>query len=324
MPRPPRIEYPHAFYHIMNRGKGRKDIFHDKEYYQTFLDLIAKAHDRFGIIVHAYCLMTNHYHLLIETPDANLSNAMQYINSMYVQKYNKLQKIDGQLFKGRFKAILADEGCYLTLLNKYIHRNPIEIKSKNKLVKKLSDYKWSSYPVYLNKAKKPSWLNTSKTLEMLNMNDNTSNYRKYIEESESDETIKKFYSQTNLLGILGDKVFKNKVFELISNQDSEKDFQTNYKVKLNITSNQIINSVAKVFKVTKSSITDIKKSRTANNPRKLAIYLCQKDGRLTLNQISKEFNLSNAGSVSYAIYSIKNEIDKGIFKEVIKDVEKCY
>jgi len=88
MPRKPRLEYKNAFYHVMNRGRRREMIFHDEEYYQKFIDLLKDVHERFGCVIHCYCLMGNHYHLLLETPNANLSRIMRHINGVYTQAYN--------------------------------------------------------------------------------------------------------------------------------------------------------------------------------------------------------------------------------------------
>jgi len=108
MPRPQRIEYPDAYYHVMNRGRGRQAIFHNEAYYQTFLETIKEASSRFGMEVHAYCLMGNHYHLLIKTPLGNLSRCMRHVNGVYTQRYNRLKNTDGSLFRGRFKAVLVE------------------------------------------------------------------------------------------------------------------------------------------------------------------------------------------------------------------------
>ncbi len=89
MPRPQRIEYENAFYHVMNRGRGRQFIFNDERYYLAFLETLSEVYTRFDCIIHAYCLMGNHYHLLLETPNANLSRIMRHINGVYTQRYNK-------------------------------------------------------------------------------------------------------------------------------------------------------------------------------------------------------------------------------------------
>ena len=94
MPRPKRIEYENAFYQVMNRGRCQQMIFHDEMYYHAFLETLNEVHTRFGCIVHAYCLMGNHYHLLLETPNANLSRIMRHINGVYTQRYNRLKKTE--------------------------------------------------------------------------------------------------------------------------------------------------------------------------------------------------------------------------------------
>ena len=101
MVRPLRIEYEDAYYHVMNRGGGRRSIFHGQQYYLGFLDCLDQAHTRFGVEIQAYCLMGNHYHLLIKTPRGNLSRAMRHINGVYTEYYNKIKKTDGPLFRGR-------------------------------------------------------------------------------------------------------------------------------------------------------------------------------------------------------------------------------
>ncbi|MBL1260698.1 MAG: transposase [Thiotrichaceae bacterium] len=109
MARPLRIEYENAFYHVMNRGRGRQGIYTADEYYHAFLKCLKEAHQLFGLEIHAYCLMGNHYHLLVKTPWGNLSRAMRHINGVYTQRHNRLKKTNGSLFRGRYKAILVDE-----------------------------------------------------------------------------------------------------------------------------------------------------------------------------------------------------------------------
>ena len=144
MPRPIRIEYENAFYHVMNRGRGWQVIFTDERYYQAFLKTLEESHHRFDAVFHAYCLMGNHYHLLVETPRANLGRIMRHINGVYTQRYNQLKHTDGPLFRGRYKAILVDKDAYLLQLSRYIHRNPVE--TKKPMISQLEDWIWSSYP----------------------------------------------------------------------------------------------------------------------------------------------------------------------------------
>lgn len=180
MPRPRRIEYPNALYHVMNRGRNRENIFNNKSDFKLFLNILHESSIKFNLILHCYCLMSNHYHLLIETPDANLSKIMRFISGEFVTKYNKIKGLDGSLFKSRYKAILVEKDSYLVELNRYIHRNPLNI------VDDLKSYKWSSYPAYLNISETPSWLNKEKTLEMLGYQDDVK--KKYHQFIEHDRT----------------------------------------------------------------------------------------------------------------------------------------
>lgn len=178
MSRPLRIEYEGAFYHVMNRGSGRQIIFPGSDYRQAFVQGIDEAHRRFGLEVHAYCLMGNHYHLFVRTPRANLSRAMRHVNGLYTQRYNRLKNTDGALFRGRYKAILVEASSYLLQVSRYIHRNPVETKPP--LVHTLKDYPWSSYPAYLDCGQKPDWLYVASVFAELG-SDRASQYRKYVE-----------------------------------------------------------------------------------------------------------------------------------------------
>ena len=154
MARPLRIEYPGAHYHVINRGNAGGDIFISERDKEKFFEYLEKAVERYGIIIHAYCLMTSHYHLLIETPLPNLSQAVKWINVSYATYFNRKRNRRGHLFQGRFKSIIVDADEYLKPLSRYIHLNPIRAK----MVDKLDSYPWSSYPAYVGKRKPLAWL----------------------------------------------------------------------------------------------------------------------------------------------------------------------
>ena len=107
MSRPLRIQYADAWYHVMNRGRRGDEIFTKAEDYAAFIDLLRQIVEDYHVRVSAYCLMSNHYHLLVQTPDSNLSRAIRHLNGVYTQRYNRMHHFDGQLFRGRYKAILA-------------------------------------------------------------------------------------------------------------------------------------------------------------------------------------------------------------------------
>ena len=150
----------------MNRGRGHAKTFHNKTFYECFLVCLEEASMRYGLQILAYCLMENHYHLLVKTPRANLSRCMRHIDGIYTQRYNRLRNTDGSLFRGRYKAILVDADSYLLQVSRYIHRNPPETKVS--MVNKLEEYPWSSYVAYINRAICPTWLEREEVLSALN------------------------------------------------------------------------------------------------------------------------------------------------------------
>jgi putative transposase len=141
MARPLRIEYPGAFYHITSRGNARQDIFKTKKDFKDFLIILKENTERYNWQCYAYCLMSNHYHLLIKTLDPNLSQGMRQLNGVYTQKSNYNHKTVGHIFQGRYKAILVDEEKYFYELVRYIVLNPVRAK----MVKNPENYHWSSH-----------------------------------------------------------------------------------------------------------------------------------------------------------------------------------
>ena len=141
MARPLRIEYPGAVYHITNRGNDRKAVFKDDQDRETFLKILAFVIKRYHWLCHAYCLMDNHYHLMIETPDGNLSLGMRQLNGVYTQARNRRYKKTGHLFQGRYKAIVIQKDSHLLEVSRYVVLNPVRAG----MVEKPEDWKWSSY-----------------------------------------------------------------------------------------------------------------------------------------------------------------------------------
>jgi hypothetical protein len=146
--------------------------------------------------------MGNHYHLLVETPLANLSRAMRHLNGVYTQRYNREVKSDGPLFRGRYKAILVDVDAYLLNVCRYIHRNPIEAG----LVRKAEKYPWSSYRAYIGKIRSPSWLNTQQTLSMIGVRNQVLRYKAFVETG-VDEATEQFYGKKKQAPIFGTESF---------------------------------------------------------------------------------------------------------------------
>jgi REP element-mobilizing transposase RayT len=173
-----------AFYHVTSRGNERKDIFKSAADREQFLFYLASACARYGAIIHAYCLMTNHYHLMLETPFGNLSLIMKYINSSYTTYFNIKGKRAGHLLQGRYKAILVEADSYAAELSRYMHLNPVRAG----IAGFPEDYLWSSYLFYIEGGE-PSWLTTRFILGYFGTEESESrrNYRLYINEKVAGE-----------------------------------------------------------------------------------------------------------------------------------------
>jgi putative transposase len=156
MSRPLRLEFPGAIYHVTSRGDRREPIYRDDQDRAAHLEVLAQALQRFDAQVLAYCLMGNHYHLVLHTRAANLSRLMRHLNGVYTQRFNRRHGLVGHLFQGRFKAILVDRDAYLLTLCRYVERNPVA----SGLVSKAADWSWSSGRAHLGLVPTPSWLDT--------------------------------------------------------------------------------------------------------------------------------------------------------------------
>lgn len=154
MTRSLRLEFPGAIYHVMSRGNRRATIFHDDADRRAWLKILALVCDRHRCVIHGFCQMTNHYHLLIETSDANLGQSMSQLNGMYARHVNWRHDLVGHLFQGRYKAILVQKENYLLELSRYIALNPL----RGQIVSSLDDWPWSSFPYFVGAVHCPSWL----------------------------------------------------------------------------------------------------------------------------------------------------------------------
>ena len=307
MPRAERIEYEDAYYHVMNRGRDRQMIFHGKSYYNVFIEGLAEAHYRFGVEVHAYCLMGNHYHLLLKTPGGNISRVMRHVNGVYTQRYNRLKKTDGPLFRGRFKSILIEQDDYLAGLSRYIHRNPVDMKKL--LVSTLCDYRWSSYPAYLNRVKSPDWLYRDEIYAQLGYGQRYKGFRLFTEAG-VDEEIEQLYSKNYYPAIIGSKGFKEDVYARLENAELVTRIRKRELDKPD--SRVIVKAVAGRMKVDEAEIYYGKRGQL-QVARWVAMRLCQTVSGMSLKQIADVFHVSHVSGVSHPISKLR---------QLLKDDEK--
>lgn len=187
MPRKPRVEYEGAVYHVMCRGNGGEPIFWSDADRELFIKTLDEACGRCGWRIHAFVLMGNHYHLLLETPEANLVAGMKWLQGTYTQRFNSRNKRWGHLFQGRYKALVidGDSGAYFSTVAGYIHLNPARAKLFDLQAENLESYCWSSYPLYLDPAKRPEWLCVDRVLGEFQWLDDSSGRKQYREYMQS-------------------------------------------------------------------------------------------------------------------------------------------
>jgi len=314
MTRPLRIEYPDAWYHVMNRARKGQEAFATVEDCNSFIDIIKDAAEIFNMKIAAYCLMTNHYHLLVQTPDANLSRCMRHINGIYTQRYNARNGCDGTLFRGRYKSIVVDADSYLLELVRYIHRNPLRAG----IVAKLDDYEWSSHKGYVSKAKKWEWLHKNYILGIFSKNKRSQliSYKRFISSEESAELIY-YYSKKNIPSILGDTVFVQLLKDRFLKKKKEKEIPESTKLCPEVI--DIKQAVCAYYQIEE---TDLLMSRRGveNEARDFAMYMLRVIRSERLTKIGEEFNLSNYSSVSTAIERIKRKMDSKKFKKMYEEI----
>ncbi len=317
MSRPLRIEYPGAWYHVMNRGRRREKIFTTSKDYELFITVLKETAELFNLKVSAYCLMSNHYHLLIHTPDGNLSRCMRHVNGVYTQRFNRANKKDGQLFRGRFKAVVVDNDSYLLEVLRYIHNNPVRAG----IVKNVNDFTWSSHSGYCSKAKKWDWLYKEFLLSMFSekITPAMRAYVEFMQEPELEE-IESFYAKKNLPSVLGDDSFKDWIREKFHDLRFKKEIPTSKELALSSTT--VRSLVAKAFNVEDVALMVSKRGRE-NLPRDVAIYLQRIYCGQTLAELGQDYGISSYSSVSSSFERIKSRLltDRRL-KEKVSEVEK--
>lgn len=316
-----RIEYDGAWYHVMNRGLERRNIFVHDDDRKGFLDLLKEISHLFSVEIHAFSLMDNHYHLLIHTPTAGLSRSLRHLNGVYTQKFNKRHGRDGPLFRGRYKAILVNEDEYLTELVRYIHLNPVEAG----FCKHPKDHPWTSHRYYLRNKKDFDWLKTAEVLTRFGRRENLAR-RKMNEfvlaglEKKTREEIEK-----PGLGIIGNKGFKEWVLaNFISAEkkaDREMGFKNRWK-KISLTYSQILQDICFVYNVNPSELRRVGQGRY-NEARQMAIYQLRNLLGMPHKEIAAITGAENEYSVALAFYRFKKRRGKDQrIKKISREVEQ--
>jgi REP element-mobilizing transposase RayT len=315
MARPLRVEYPGAYYHVINRGNAGEEIFKNARDREKFLEYLATAVARFSVVVHTYCLMSNHFHLLLQTQEANLSKAIQWLNVSYATYFNKKRQRSGHLFQGRFKAILIDADQYLEQLSRYIHLNPVQAK----IVATPVEYPWSSYPAFVGKTKNPEWLTTGEILGHFGKRRNTAikKYKSFVEEI-NIAALADPHAETFGGFILGDTPFIKWVQNtFLASQENSQEIPELKKLTPRVPPARILQAVCVECKCEKEKV--VKKGKHRSHERAMAIYLTRDLSGLSGKELGSFFGVSGA-AITMRYNQFSREINKN--KKLGKRIQK--
>ena len=279
MARPLRIEFPGAFYHVMSRGNQKQPIYTNRWDRIKFLEYFASASTRYGANIHCYCLMDNHYHLLLETPDCNLAQIMRHINGAYTAYFNAKHSRVGHLFQGRYRSILIDADTYFLALSRYIHLNPV----KEGLSSSPASYEWSSYHSYVGGQKTQVWLQTDFLLSMMGDDPEVSKrYRQYVDAD--DGIFNGLYAGTfPSMAILGCQRFVDEVRDKhLSKLPASRDLPAARALRTRPEIQQIADAVANEL------------SGDHRLVKKMTIYLCHHFSGCSLKDIGAHFGVGES------------------------------
>jgi REP element-mobilizing transposase RayT len=306
MARPLRLEFENALYHITSRGNERKDIFTDSADYYKLLSYLEHVALRYKPIVYCYCVMENHYHLLLETPQPNLSRLMRDLNGAYTIYFNRRHKRSGHLFQGRYKAILVDKESYLLELSRYIHLNPVRAK----IAKFPEEHKYSSADYYFSGRQPPFWLNTEFIISQFgnNKKDAREDYRKFVYRGLADhkDPLKDAYANA----ILGSAGFVNKIkSDFLSKRDIPEDISRSKALRSAKDLSEIAELVLKHYNTDLETLR--RRGGKANRAKKLFVYFSRKYTDSGLQQIRNFLNNSvSAAAISKMFSRTEAELEK--------------
>lgn len=300
MVRPLRIEYPGAYYHVMNRGLSRRNIFVVDKDRERFLELLGETSRQWKVEVFAYCLMGNHYHLLLQTAGVGLSRAMRHLDGIYTQRFNRAHHRDGPLFRGRYKAILIDAEAYLLSVVRYIHQNPIGAGR----VTEMDRYRWSSQRGYVHKGRGPAWLNTDSVMSRFR---GIRQYQEFMH-GEVEREVREFYRGGYQRPILGERGFVEWVREKLGDRAKVDENQPESKRVFGLEIAEVVAATARVYG---KGVEELRRRRRGeeNEARSMAMYLSRVLGGHKHGEIGRALGLEKSSSVSSSCLRMKRRVE---------------
>jgi putative transposase len=332
MSRPLRIDLAGGYYHVLNRGLERRAIFEDNRDRQRWVGLLAELPERFGVVVHAWVLMGNHYHLQIETPEANLSRAVQWLNVSYAVWFNRRHDRVGPLFQGRFKAEITDTEQWVAEVSRYIHLNPVRVRAlgmdkasvarsrapggreapgREELAarwKRLTEYRWSSCRAYLGLEAAPDWLEVDAVRSRFGGRGRTEqirNYRSALRElvGEGGDWEEGPWERAIGGAVLGGKAFAERMFKRLK------------AVGRGVTGRRVVEQRRslgewkRAMEKMRGEKWEVFARRHGDPGRDLVLLAARRRGRLTLRELGEEVGL-DFGSISNALHRANRRIEQ--------------
>lgn len=287
MSRPLRVEFEGAHYHVMNRGFGGLVLFDDDSDYRRLLALLEDIHTRWQVLIYAYCCMNTHYHILLQTPQGNLSRVMRHLDGLYAQRFNHMRGRGGPLFRGRYKAILVDADAYLLQVVRYIHLNPVEAG----LVTDPTAYAWSSHRLY-GTVSAPGWLARH---EILSQFSSIETFEDFVSQG-NDEKLMDFYRRRRWSPFLGREGFLEWALAKVRRSPEHPRMQTTPQFP---TLDALVNVLSRRCDVPPESLRLSRRGLT-NMPRRLAIFTASRVAGFPHREIKRYFALGSASAVTRA------------------------
>ncbi|MEI6789502.1 MAG: transposase [bacterium] len=335
MARPVRVDVEGGWYHITARGIERRAIFEDVRDHAHFIELLPEMSERYGVEIHAYVLMVNHYHLLIRTPNANASAAVQWLNVSYSVWFNRRRNRVGHVFQGRFASVLIDgEGSWAMAASVYIHLNPVRVKKEGlgkasnraesrglkplsrevvkRRLKKLRTFRWSSYGAYAGYKSEPEWLMTKPLLER---GGGRSAYRRYVQRHVTRGETPEGYEDFGGRVALGSQAFLMKAKGWVGKISKEQPDRVQMMKRVSP------DAVVKVVEQKRGEAWPVFADRHGDWGRELVLYLARRRCGLTLSEIGQFFGIAEYKAVSSAVKRFEAAIEKDVAKR--RMVKEC-
>jgi len=334
MTRPIRIEYAGAWYHVTCRGNERRAIFRDDADRRKLLEQLAESQELYDVEVHAYVLMSNHFHLLVKIRQANLQRFMQRFNTSYTVYYNRKYHRSGHLYQGRYKAILVDADEYLLELSRYIHLNPVKISKYRKTSlqdkgKLLQLYRWSSYPGYVQLQKREVNVSYTMVLSTLSGKDSAKarqDYKRFMVDGIARDSSNELWEEVRGQSILGSETFVDRVYDSYLKHRSRdvRELSGVEKIRsLDVNIDQIVALVAKHYKAPPEKLY-LKRSPHAEARSVLIelsrVYLSRK---MSVSAIGEELGGISVSAVSQNSKRLREKLSSNSrIRKMFESIEK--